>query len=311
MAEVLNQVAVSEHTRDGDNVAIPNLRVFGDSGRNYPGGISRGAAAFGTGVPRGDINPEEILKFRITDGVEFTEFEAQVSDYVISMLGFPTVKVELMPVQLKYCVQESYSHMAQHLPLYTMQMAAFDCSAGMSLYKIPLSVAYGLEYVAYRKTLLSIQSQAGTLEFDFFIKYFQDNFLFQNFGVGDFFLLQQHLEQLRKILGQEGTANLINGRYINLTPTPVSSDQIVIIVYRSLDTNTIQPAERRWIYNYALALAKGVLGEVRSKHKNLAGPSGGIQLNGEELKLESKEERRILEEKLLSEHEEMPAFTLF
>ena len=174
---------------------------------------------------------------------------------------------------------------------------------------MPTWVVHNLEYVVYKKTLLSIQSQAGTLEFDFFIKYFQDNFLFQNFGVGDFFMLQTHLEQIRKVLGQEGTWNIINGQYLQLYPKPVVTPQEVIVVYRGLDSNTIHPAYRNWIQRYALAVSKGILGEIRGKYTSLPAPAGGAQLNGPELKQESAAEKQQLMEELLLEIEEPPVFT--
>jgi hypothetical protein len=53
-----------------------------------------------------------------------------------------------------------------------------------------------------------------------------------------------------------------------------------------------------WIQDYALALAKEMLGQAREKFAQIAGPQGGTQLNGAALKTEAKAEMEALEEEL-------------
>ena len=53
-----------------------------------------------------------------------------------------------------------------------------------------------------------------------------------------------------------------------------------------------------WIQDYALALAKEMLGQAREKFATIAGPQGGTQLNGAALKTEAKTEMDALEEEL-------------
>jgi hypothetical protein len=190
-------------------------------------------------------------------------------------------------------------------------MAAFETSAGVNAYMLPLHIAHGLSYCAYKKSLLSIQNMAGSLEFDFFIKYFQDNFLFSNFSVSDFYLLQTHLEMVRKILSQEGSWDIINGNILQLYPTPTYTGETVILVFRGLDTATMHPYYKNWIQRYALAVSKGILGEVRGKYSSLPSPGGGASLNGAALSQQSEQEKEKLKEELLSEIEEPPTFTLF
>ena len=195
--------------------------------------------------------------------------------------------------------------------MWTKQIAVFQAEVGTNLYELPQYMLDNLSYVVYKKTLLSIQSQAGTLEFDFFIKYFQDNFLFQNFGVADFYLLQQSLEMTRKVLGQEGTFNVIDGKYLLISPAPTINGEPVIVEYRALNSNTIHPAYRNWMQRYTLACAKSVLGQIRGKYKTLPSPAGGAQLNGTELLQEGEKEKEALIEELLYEIEMPGAFTTF
>ena len=290
-----------------DNITVPLLTDgYGNSFGEAQEGVTVADTSF-----RGLIDLETLGTTTMSDGVEFNKFEETIKDFIMARLGHPVVRVELSSYQLKTSIDESISKFSFHAPLWTMQMAVFDAVAGKNIYKLPKTMIYNLEYIGYKKTLLSIAQQAGTLEFDFFIKYFQDNFLFQNFGVGDFFLLQQHLEQIRKVLGQEGTFNVLNNEYLQIHPIPVQSGQKVIVVYRAVDSNTIHPAYRNWIQRYALAVAKGILGEIRGKYVTLPSPGGGAQLNGPVLKQESAQEKALLEEELRNELEEPPAITAF
>ena len=53
-----------------------------------------------------------------------------------------------------------------------------------------------------------------------------------------------------------------------------------------------------WLQEYAYAFAKRLLGEARSKYSTIAGPGGGVTLNGPALIAESKEEITTLEEEI-------------
>jgi len=65
------------------------------------------------------------------------------------------------------------------------------------------------------------------------------------------------------------------------------------------------------LQRYTLAAVKGVLGQIRGKYAILPSPGGGSQLNGEALLMQSKEEKQLLIEELVSEIEEPPVFTAF
>lgn len=74
----------------------------------------------------------------------------------------------------------------------------------------------------------------------------------------------------------------------------------------ALHCYTTQPEEvllddtyaRPWIQDYALAACKLMLGEGRGKWSSMAGPQGGISLNGDALKQEAQAEMERLDEEL-------------
>ena len=175
----------------------PKILSYGDSFGSYGGNKLGDTQTFSTVIDGSKLNVANLQ-----DPVELTPYEKTIKDFILARLGHPVVRVELTDFQIKTILDEAITALDYHAPFWTMQIAAFECSAGVNAYVLPLHIANNLSYVAYKKSLLSIQNMAGTLEFDFFIKYFQDNFLFSNFSVSDFYLMQTHLESMRKILSQ-------------------------------------------------------------------------------------------------------------
>jgi len=285
--------------------ARPLVTPYGSSFGKFGGQELTSYSASG-GIITDKLNDNEL-----TDVVELNQFERTIHDFVLARLGHPIVRVELTPFQIKTAIDEAITQMTYHAPIWARNYAVFDASAGENLYELPLYIAQNLEYVVYKKSLLSIQSQAGSLEFDFFIKYFQDNHLFSDFSVGEFYLMQQHLEQMRKILSQEGTWDLINGKYLQLSPNPVVTPQRVILEYRAIDTDTVQPAYKNWIQRYALAICKGILGLHRSKFSTMPSPGGGATLDGQILREEAVAEKEALMIELVEQIEEPPYFLTF
>lgn len=292
------------------NITKPNMASWGNSFAKYDGKNINDAKATGNHGGN-EINYETLNNTTMADGVEWTHFEENLKDFILARLGHPVVRVELTPYQLKTCIDEAVSTMYNHAPLFSTQIATFQTTVNKTIYEVPSYILNNLEYVVYKKTLLSIQSQAGTLEFDFFIKYFQDNHLFQNFSVGDFYLLQQNLEMTRKILGQEGSFDVIDNRYLQISPKPVSANQVAILVYRGLNSDTLHPAYRNWIQLYALACSKGVLGQIRGKYQTVPSPGGGAKLNGDALVKESEADKEKLLQRLMDEFEEPPRFSTY
>jgi len=283
----------------------PKIRPYGSSFGTFSGELINDYSL------SGNIDTSKLGATTMQGTVELSEFEQTLKDFVMARLGSPVVRVELSDYQIKTAIDEAITLLSHHAPLWMRQIAAFGATAGINVYELPRFIMDNLSYVVYKKTLLTIASQAGTLEFDFFIKYFQDNHLFSDFSVGEFYLLQSHLEQMRKILSQEGTWDVLDNRFLQIYPTPVTNGQTVILEYRAINSETIHPAYRNWIQRYALAVSKEILGQVRGKYKVLPGPGGGSQLNGPELSQQAEQEKEKLKEELLIELEEPPTFTLF
>jgi len=63
------------------------------------------------------------------------------------------------------------------------------------------------------------------------------------------------------------------------------------VPYGLIDYKSLNPWARHWVYEYTLSLAKELLGLIRSKFKNFPIPGGELQLNGEELMTQAREDK--------------------
>jgi hypothetical protein len=70
------------------------------------------------------------------------------------------------------------------------------------------------------------------------------------------------------------------------------------IPYKFLTYNEINAPGRNWIRRMTLALAKELLGIIRSKYASMPLPNGDVSLDGEALKAEGREEKSELQEEL-------------
>jgi len=260
----------------------------------------------------GDIDYPTLNRKRFINETHFSDFYAGIQDFILARLGFPVVRVELTEYQVQTAIDESISKLDYHAPDWCNQYCTFATSAGIALYELPQIVINNFKYAVYKKNLLSVSRGNQTLEFDFFIKYFQDNFLFQDFSVGDYYITMSHLEMIRKILGNDGSFNVINNKYLNIAPTPINTDaQEVIVEFKAIDSNTLHPYFLNWVQKYALSICKVILGQIRGKYQTLPSPAGGAQLNGESLIQQGTEEQAKLVEDLMLEIEEPPGFSCF
>lgn len=258
----------------------------------------------------GEVDYATLNRKRFINDVNFSEFYEGIQDFILARLGFPVVRVELTEYQVQTAIDEAISKLDYHAPDWCLQYATFATSAGYSLYELPQVVVNNFKYAAYKKNLLSVAESNNTLEFDFFIKYFQDNFLFNDFSVGDYYITMSHLEMIRKILGNDGSFNVVNGRYLNIAPTPAVAQE-VLLEFKAIDSNTLHPYFLNWVQKYALAICKVILGQIRGKYQNIPSPTGGAQLNGESLVHQGNEEQAKLVEDLLLEIEEPAGFSMF
>tara|TARA_R110000744_G_scaffold141411_2_gene252813 strand:+ start:348 stop:1211 length:864 start_codon:yes stop_codon:yes gene_type:complete len=258
----------------------------------------------------GDIDYTNLNRRRFGDTVQFNNFYKLIKDFAMARLGAPVVRVELVDFQVLTAIDEAIAKLDYHAPNWCTNYMTFLTKPGENVYQLPSFVMNNMQYVVYKKSLLSVAAHEDTLEFDFFIKYFQDNFLMKDFSVADFLIMTSHLEQIRKILSRDGTFEVVDNQKLFIYPIPQQMEE-VIVQFRSLNSDTLHPYFVNWLQKFATAICKVILGGIRGKYDVLPSPGGGARLNGESLIREGKEEQEKLVEDLFTEIEEPPAFTTF
>ena len=274
-------------------------------------GLSNDASAFSETL--GDIKYDSVNRRLFAEQVEFNRFYTIVKDFIKARLGHPVVRVELTDFQILTAIDEGIAKLDYHAPDWCLQFMTFQTKANEGLYELPQFVMNNFRYAAYKKTLLAVARQSGTLENDFFIKYFQENFLFNQLDIGEFLLMKMQLEQIRKVLSREGTWSVVNGKYLAVWPVPMDEgdQEEVAVEFKALDTDTLHPYFVGWIQRFSTAVCKVILGQIRGKFAQLPSPQGGATLNGPALVQEGNAEQEKLIQELLTEIEEPPVFTTF
>lgn len=82
----------------------------------------------------------------------------------------------------------------------------------------------------------------------------------------------------------------------NITAT----EQVALHVYNTKPEEVLlnDPYARLWLFDYTVANCKILIGEARSKFGSIAGPQGGISLNGEAMKTEALAEMERLDKEI-------------
>lgn len=99
-----------------------------------------------------------------------------------------------------------------------------------------------------------------------------------------------------------GIGNLSGSSYqasANKDPRIGGVNNINTLPFSNIPFQNINAIGKHWIRRYALAVAKGMLAEVRSKFQTIPIPGESVTLNGADLRAQSKEEKDSLKEELL------------
>jgi len=87
-------------------------------------------------------------------------------------------------------------------------------------------------------------------------------------------------------------------------------NNINTLPFSNIPFENINAIGKHWIRRYALAVAKGMLAEIRSKFQTIPIPGESVTLNGADLRSQSKEEKDALKEELVKILEETDYNTL-
>lgn len=227
-----------------------------------------------------------------------------VRAYIAFMLGAPTLDLELDEQAVDFAIDQALMIIESYAPREYSTYYTFVTSPGQSVYKMPNDVGY-IRRVDYKQTA----NFSFSSELDAAIPM---EYLFTNgslnggminpvqpmpLNAGEWTLYKMYEQMYSNISSNTGGWEWIGGyRYIKLYPIPNCSTKVSVhYLQKCKDWEEVTQAMQEG----ALSYAKEMLGRIRVAVRNLPGPNGGIQKDGDLLLQEAKEERKQWMEDLI------------
>lgn len=211
-------------------------------------------------------------------------------------LGDGIITLELDPKHYNYAVTASIQRYRQLSSNATEESFLFmDVQPDQSVYTLPDEVQ---EVISVLRR--GMGGTAGGASVDPFSLAFVNNiYMMQNPGglgstgagtMATYDLAMQFQNVAGRLFGRDVTFNWdASTKRLNLQRRFTSVEQIALMVYNTRPEETLlgDPYALPWVRDYSIATCKLIMGEARGKFASIAGPQGGITLNGPELKAEA------------------------
>jgi len=233
----------------------------------------------------------------------------QIREYILHMLGAPVIKLELDEQNITFCVNQALKIVEDYAPREYFNYYTFLTSPGKSVYEMPPDIGY-VRNVFYKQSP-EFAFQASDLGGAIPVEYFYPGGAYASIQggmidpiqpiwgrMGEWVLYKQYEQMYSRISSNIGGWEWVNDfRNIKLYPVPYRVQKVIVhYIQRQKDWNEVTEAMQEG----ALTYAKEILGRIRSRIKNPPGPNGGVQLDGDTLLAEAKEERAKWKEELIT-----------
>ena len=228
----------------------------------------------------------------------------KVYDYCRTMLADGMIDVELDPIHFETALEKTINRFRQRSPNAVEESYMFlELEKDRNDYRLPDEVI-AVQSV-FRRTLGSRTGGGTGTNFEPFNLAYTNTYLLNSTmmgGIATYDMFAQYQEMVGRMFGSYIEFQWIQQSHIlRILQRPFTEGETIMLRchnYRP-DYNLINDLyAKQWIRDYSLAVCKGILGEARSKFASIAGPSGGTQLNGSDLKAASKEEITALDKEL-------------
>lgn len=226
----------------------------------------------------------------------------EVFEYVRYRLGEGMVDVELDPKHYEIAYQRAIGTYRQKAMNSTEESYAWlELQEDVNQYTLPDEVTEVRQI--FRRTMSTATGPHST-SFDPFsaatLNVYLLNFNYAG-GLATYELYSEYRELASRMFG--GYMNFTfnpNTKLLTLIRDPKGSGEVILLWTYNLKPEVQLLSElqiSQWIKDFTYSAAKQMLGEARSKFGNLAGPQGGVSLNGDAIKSEAKEEiEKLLED---------------
>lgn len=220
-------------------------------------------------------------------------------DYILHMLGAPRIRIELTEQNIDFCIDQALQHVEEYAPREYFDWYSFKTTAGVSVYELPPDVGYvrNVSYMDQGNYSYMASQLGGQIP----LEYFYNGGAYSSFMGGqidpitpiwgrmaEWALYKMYEQTYTRLASRIGGWEFVGGhRHIKLYPVPCSGVQVSVqYLQRCKDWECVTIPMKQG----ALIFAKFILGRVRSWVKNPPGPNGGLQLDGDTLLQEAKED---------------------
>jgi hypothetical protein len=233
-----------------------------------------------------------------------------IKDFVLSMLGAPVIKIELDQQNLDAAVDQALKIYEDYAPREHFDYFVFQTTPGKSVYELPPDI--GFVRAVHYKEQGQFAFQASDLDGALPIEYFYPGGSYSSIQgglidpiqpiwgrMGEWVLYKQYEQMFSRVASNLGGWEWVGGfRHIKIYPTPQGGRCGKVIVHylqNCKDWNHLAEAMQMG----ALAYATIMLGRIRSKYVSPPGPGGGMQLDGQTLVQEGREDLKQWREDLI------------
>ena len=251
-----------------------------------------------------EIDAIFLIEFSINSFMSTLDsLKQELFDYVRLRLGDGMVTVELDPAHYEMAYKKAVqTYRARSQNSEEESYAFLTLQEDVQEYILPDEITTVRQI--FRRTIGST-SQSAANSFEPFEAGYINTYLLKVGRTGGLLSYELYTQY------QELTARMFGG-FVNYTFNPVTKKLVIVRRPQSsgeeylLWTYNLKPEIyllkdiriSNWIRDYTYSMSKYTLGEARSKFGSIAGPQGGTQLNGSDLKSEAKEEMEKLIEDL-------------
>ncbi len=228
------------------------------------------------------------------------QLKQDLIEYVQLQLGSQIVDLELDPAHYEAAYQKTIGTYRQRAnAAYEEAYIFMELVRDENIYTLPQEVTSVRQI--FRRTFGDSQGPFAS-NFDPFAQA-SINVYLMNFNVAGGLATYEFYSQYVELAGR------MFGAYMNYTWNPVSKklqlirdpkgtgENVLLWVYQlKPEINLLSDYQiQQWIKDYMVGACKMIIGEAREKFASIAGPQGGGQLNGTQMKTEGKE---IMEAKI-------------
>lgn len=218
-----------------------------------------------------------------------------IMNEVRTLIGYPTVKVELTNDQLEFCVNNALENLRRN------SMNAYK-SGYFFLYTVPGKQSYyltneGLSFNkivsvmgVYRMVSAFLSTVQGAGAYGQIV--LQHLYNMGTFDILSYFMVSNYISQLEQVFAARLTFTWNEQTRVLFFPHTFARTELLAIdstVERTEEDIFSDRWNKNWLLNYATANAYSMLAQIRGKYGSLPGAGGGVVLNAAECSTRSKE----------------------